>query len=66
MSDALSDGPRYRMLNIVDESARECLAAVVDTSLSGARVVREVREVVRLVTVGGISREIGERRGLGT
>ena len=31
---------------IVDDFTRECLAAVVDTSLSGARVVRELNEVI--------------------
>lgn len=46
MSDALNDGRRYRALNIVDDFTRECLAAVVDTSLSGARVVRELREII--------------------
>jgi len=46
VSDALSDGRRFRVLNIVDDFTRECLAAVVDTSLSGARVVRELTEVM--------------------
>jgi putative transposase len=45
VSDALNDGRRFRVLNIVDDFTRECLAAVVDTSLSGARVVRELTEV---------------------
>ena len=34
------------MLHIVDDVTRECLAAVADTSLSGARVVRELNEVI--------------------
>lgn len=46
VSDALNDGRRFRVLNIVDDFTRECLAAVVDTSLSGARVVRELNEVI--------------------
>ena len=40
VSDALSDGRKFRSLNIVDDFNRECLAAEVDTSLPGARVVR--------------------------
>jgi putative transposase len=28
-------------LNVIDDFSRECLAAVVDTSLSGIRVCRE-------------------------
>lgn len=40
VSDALRSGRRFRTLNIVDDYTRECLAIEVDTSLSGARVVR--------------------------
>ena len=40
VSDALTDGRRFRSLNTVDDYNRECLAAEVDTSLPGARVVR--------------------------
>ncbi|MDR6336940.1 putative transposase [Xanthobacter flavus] len=46
VSDALNDGRRFRVLNIVDDFTRECLAAAVDSSLSGARVVRELNEVI--------------------
>jgi hypothetical protein len=40
ISDALSEGREFRSLNIVDDFNRECLAAEVDTSITGARVVR--------------------------
>jgi putative transposase len=36
-SDALADG-RRRILIIVDEFTRQCLALVADTSLGGVRV----------------------------
>ncbi len=36
------DGRRFRVLVVVDDFTRECLALVVDTSLSGARVAREL------------------------
>jgi putative transposase len=42
VADALSDGRRFRILCVVDDFSRECLATVVDTSLSGVRVVREL------------------------
>src|ERR1019366_2981368 len=42
VSDALSDGRRVRILHVVDAFSRECLATVVDTSLGGVRVVREL------------------------
>src|SRR5258708_518419 len=42
VSDTLSDGRRFRILCIVDDFSRECLATVADTSLSGVRVVREL------------------------
>src|SRR5262245_53041289 len=45
-SDALSDGRRFRILTIVDDFTRECLALIADTSLSGLRVVREVDALI--------------------
>jgi putative transposase len=45
VSDALSDGRRFRILCIVDDFSRECLATVVDTSLGGVRVVRELEQL---------------------
>jgi putative transposase len=46
VSDALSDGRRFRVLAIVDDFTRECLALVADTSLSGGRVARELDDLV--------------------
>ena len=37
LSDMMSDGRRVRVLAIVDDYTRECLALVADTSLSGLR-----------------------------
>jgi putative transposase len=45
VSDALASGRRFRVLAIVDDFTRECLGLVVDTSLSGARVVRELDRI---------------------
>jgi putative transposase len=45
VADALSDGRRFRILCIVDDFSRECLATVVDTSLGGVRVVRELERL---------------------
>ncbi len=42
VSDTLSCGRRFRILNVIDGFRQECLAAVVDTSLSGQRVAREL------------------------
>ncbi|MET3338839.1 putative transposase [Bradyrhizobium japonicum] len=42
VSDQLTDGRRFRILTVVDECTRECLALVADTSLSGSRVAREL------------------------
>lgn len=41
-SDVLADGRRFRILCVVDDFSRECLALVADTSLSGLRVAREL------------------------
>jgi len=35
--DQLDNGRRFRVLNIVDDVTRECLASVPDTSISGVR-----------------------------
>ena len=35
VSDALSNGRRFRVLAVVDDFTRECLGLVADTSLSG-------------------------------
>jgi len=51
VADALTDGRGFRSLNIVDDFNRECLAAQVDTSITGARVVR-------------LLEQLRERRGL--
>jgi putative transposase len=42
VSDQLTDGRRFRILAVVDDHTRECLALVADTSLSGPRVAREL------------------------
>ncbi len=44
--DALACSRRFRILTVVDDFSRECLALVVDNSLSGIRVARELDRVV--------------------
>ena len=44
--DQLADGRRFRVLNIVDDVTRECLAAIPDTSISGVRVARELTVLI--------------------
>lgn len=46
VSDAFTDGRRFRVLAVVDDYTRECLALVADTSLSGARVARELSALI--------------------
>jgi putative transposase len=62
VSDSLSCGRRFRILNVIDDPlgtllrnalpgggiSRECLAAVVDTSLSGIRVGRELDRIAEM------------------
>ena len=48
VSDSLSCGRRFRILNVIDDFSRECLAAVVDTSLSGNRVGRELDRIAEM------------------
>jgi len=44
--DQFACGRRFRILNVVDDVTRECLAAVPDTSISGVRVARELDAVI--------------------
>ena len=46
VSDALSNGRRFRILAVVDDFTRECLGLVADTSLSGLRVGRELDGII--------------------
>ncbi|BDV33704.1 transposase [Methylocystis iwaonis] len=45
--DQFACGRRFRILNIVDDVTRECLAAIPDTSISGRRVARELSALIR-------------------
>ena len=44
--DQFALGRRFRILNIVDDVTRECLAAIPDTSISGRRVARELTTLI--------------------
>jgi putative transposase len=46
VSDAFTDGRRFRGLAVVDDFTRECVALVADTSLSGRRLAREPDAVI--------------------
>ena len=48
LSDAFTDGRRFRILAIVDDFTRECLALIADTSLSGLRVARELDALIAI------------------
>lgn len=46
VSDAAANGQTIRVLAVVDDYTRECLATEVDTSLPGLRVVRTLDRIV--------------------
>jgi putative transposase len=46
VSDQMTDGRRFRILTVIDNCTRECLALVADTSLSGRRVARELDAII--------------------
>lgn len=48
VSDTLACGRRIRILAMVDDFTRECLALVVDTSISGVRVARELDTIIAI------------------
>jgi putative transposase len=45
VSDQLANGRRFRVLNIVDDFSRECVLQVVDFSISGQRLARELKQL---------------------
>lgn len=48
VSDALASSRRFRILAVVDDFSRECLALVTDNSISGVRVARELDRIVEM------------------
>src|SRR5690606_13920223 len=55
VSDQLANGRRFRIFNIVDDFSRECVDQVVDFSISGLRLTREMD---RLAATRGLPRVI--------
>jgi putative transposase len=47
VSDQLANGRRFRVLNVVDDFSRECVLQIVDFSISGHRVTRELDNLNR-------------------
>lgn len=46
LSDVFGAGRRFRILAVIDDFSRECLALIADTSLPGTRVARELDTLV--------------------
>jgi putative transposase len=44
--DQFGSGRRFRILNVIDDVTKECLAAIPDTSISGRRVARELTDLI--------------------
>ena len=44
--DQFANGRRFRVLNIVDDVTKKCLGAILDTSIPGRRVAREMTAIV--------------------
>lgn len=48
VSDSFGASRKFRILAVTDDCTRECLCLVADTSLSGARVARELSALIRV------------------
>ena len=48
VSDSFGASRKFRILAVIDDCTRECLCLVADTSLSGARVARELSALIRI------------------
>jgi putative transposase len=46
MQDTLSNGRKFRTLNVIDDFNREALGIAIDTSISGHRVVNELNNII--------------------
>lgn len=44
--DQLANGRRFRVLTVIDDVTKECLAAIPETSITGMRVVREMTALI--------------------
>lgn len=60
VADTLAHGRTFRVLTIIDEHTRECLAVETDTSLPGLRVIRVLE---RLTQIRGLPDEINVDHG---
>lgn len=60
VSDSFGASRKFRILAVIDDCTRECLCLVADTSLSGARVARELSALIRVYgKPGGIVSDNG-------
>ena len=48
VSDTFGASRKFRILAVIDDCSRENLPLIADTSLSGARVARELTAMVRI------------------
>lgn len=48
LSDIYGPGRRFRILAVIDDATRESIGLIADTSMSGARVARELDALIRL------------------
>ena len=48
VSDSFGASRKFRILAVIDDCTRECLCLIADTSLSGARVARELSALIRV------------------
>ena len=46
VSDQMASGRRFRVFNILDDFTRECVSQIVDFSISGERLTRELDRLV--------------------
>ena len=46
MHDQFASGRRFRILNVIDDVTRECLAAIADTSISGRQRGARARRII--------------------
>lgn len=48
MSDTLENGRKFRVFNLIDTFSKECILQIIDSSLQGSRLVRELNQLAEL------------------
>ena len=47
VADRIENGRRLRIFNLIDNYTKECVGNIIDTSIGGYRVARELDKIIK-------------------